>query len=539
MIHVSLSFGPIKAWLDATFDALVNFHPLHYIVDFSISVGVEFDIDVLFIHIHISASVGADLHIEGPDFGGIAHVDFYLFGFSVDFGSQNPPPAALNLHKFWEMVHQPGPTGASPGINDLHPLQSQLTYDAHEKDQQGKNLPAKVTTEDGAAHKFILEDGNCPMPKEGSTDSTDPTSTGTGAPWYVKGGTFRFRITSDFAISQLQVAGAGPSGDPANFAISLSATTGDICSQPMRISAPADPNADPPIKSTLSVTIREKEGDQSIIGGWQNVAFVVKPVPSAVWGSYVRANDPLFSGTPDTLLNGDNASTPASMGVMLSAPAPELAPSFIPAFNATDAAKLSIEDGRIDPKHPTPWYLADPEPTQTQYLAAPPTAEQQQLGEVVARWTALNQLKQEELNNQRTDQLTQEFEDVTKESGVQIDPQKWWAMMDEIDTEMQELNTLKLNTNEQMWDSMITTWTHTADTKNILVSDPDVGAIAVCTSLFGWTKRPQQAVPDTDWQITCNTPTKLIKDLKSSYLALPGLAYIDPALSPSGRHGHG
>jgi hypothetical protein len=72
MMHVSLAFGPISAWLDATFDALINFHPLHYSVDFDVSIGVTFDADILFIHIHISVQVGASLHIEGPELGGTA-----------------------------------------------------------------------------------------------------------------------------------------------------------------------------------------------------------------------------------------------------------------------------------------------------------------------------------------------------------------------------------------------------------------------------------------------------------------------------------
>jgi hypothetical protein len=72
LIHVTLSVGPVSAYLDATFDALINFHPLHYIVEFSISVGVECDIDIWFIHIHISVHIGADLHIEGPSFRGVA-----------------------------------------------------------------------------------------------------------------------------------------------------------------------------------------------------------------------------------------------------------------------------------------------------------------------------------------------------------------------------------------------------------------------------------------------------------------------------------
>jgi hypothetical protein len=72
MMHASLAFGPIEAWLDYSFDALVNFHPLHYSVDLAVTIGVNCNIDILFIHIHISAHIGAQLHIEGPEFGGIA-----------------------------------------------------------------------------------------------------------------------------------------------------------------------------------------------------------------------------------------------------------------------------------------------------------------------------------------------------------------------------------------------------------------------------------------------------------------------------------
>jgi hypothetical protein len=50
----------------------VNFHPLHYLVDFHVAVGVAFDADVWFVHIHISATVGAYLEVQGPQFGGTA-----------------------------------------------------------------------------------------------------------------------------------------------------------------------------------------------------------------------------------------------------------------------------------------------------------------------------------------------------------------------------------------------------------------------------------------------------------------------------------
>ncbi len=72
MLRASLSVGPVTAWMDAAFDALINLHPLHYTVDFHVDVGVDCHIDFWFVHIHVSASIGAELHIEGPDFGGSA-----------------------------------------------------------------------------------------------------------------------------------------------------------------------------------------------------------------------------------------------------------------------------------------------------------------------------------------------------------------------------------------------------------------------------------------------------------------------------------
>jgi hypothetical protein len=72
MIHASLVFGPIEAWLDASFDALINFHPLHYTADCQISVGVALNLDIGLIQIHIRIYIGAGLHLEGPEFGGTA-----------------------------------------------------------------------------------------------------------------------------------------------------------------------------------------------------------------------------------------------------------------------------------------------------------------------------------------------------------------------------------------------------------------------------------------------------------------------------------
>jgi hypothetical protein len=51
MLHASLSVGPVEAYFDASFDAMINFYPVHYQVDVRLSVGVSFNLDILFIHV--------------------------------------------------------------------------------------------------------------------------------------------------------------------------------------------------------------------------------------------------------------------------------------------------------------------------------------------------------------------------------------------------------------------------------------------------------------------------------------------------------
>lgn len=92
-LHMGLDIGPVSAWLvssllgdqawmgaadfdspqDAAIDVFIQFKPFHYMADISVSVGCAISIKVWFVRVRISASVGATLHIEGPDpFGGVS-----------------------------------------------------------------------------------------------------------------------------------------------------------------------------------------------------------------------------------------------------------------------------------------------------------------------------------------------------------------------------------------------------------------------------------------------------------------------------------
>ncbi|KAK4067323.1 uncharacterized protein Triagg1_7766 [Trichoderma aggressivum f. europaeum] len=51
-----------------------------------------------------NAEVSASLDMSGPPFGGVVHVEFWVFGFDVNFGAPPQPPPAVNLERFWNVV---------------------------------------------------------------------------------------------------------------------------------------------------------------------------------------------------------------------------------------------------------------------------------------------------------------------------------------------------------------------------------------------------------------------------------------------------
>ena len=72
MTLINISVGPVSAHLSTAWDAVLKFKPLHYVVDAYVEVGVSCRIHLLFVSFDISVEIGADLHIEGPEFGGVA-----------------------------------------------------------------------------------------------------------------------------------------------------------------------------------------------------------------------------------------------------------------------------------------------------------------------------------------------------------------------------------------------------------------------------------------------------------------------------------
>lgn len=78
--------GPLRAWLDAAADFLIEWHPFYFSVDISITVGVEFHTEIAGVSITLKVSLGAALMLAGPPTHGSVGIDWYVISFSIPFG---------------------------------------------------------------------------------------------------------------------------------------------------------------------------------------------------------------------------------------------------------------------------------------------------------------------------------------------------------------------------------------------------------------------------------------------------------------------
>jgi hypothetical protein len=325
-IFVQLSVGPVSAHLNAALDAIIYFHPFHYIMDIYVDVGVSCHVHFLFVSFDINIDIGAQLHIEGPQFGGVAHVDFWFFGFDVYFGAQPSPPPPITLVEFYEVLKKAGPAEDN----------------ARPDDASSKDFEQLL--------KMAVEAGAFPdAPKDANVPDGDPQppapNAGVGSVWRVRGGEFQFRVSTVFAISEASLA-TTDDGDTSKDDPVLTDPTADLQAQSTITSYPMQVSA--PIESPLRIKIYNKNAsdDAKIPTGWRT-NFVVKQVPQALWGNPTTYHpvDALLHPDPDPKKQVP-ATVPLNMAVSLLAPPPTLAESKIPPVNA-----VLLMQGHIEPDH--------------------------------------------------------------------------------------------------------------------------------------------------------------------------------------------
>ncbi len=87
-LQVAFTLGPIRAWLNAGADFLIQWKPFYYDISVEVSIGVAFHTSIAGISITLSASLGAALHLWGPETAGYAEVNWYVISFTIPIGNQ-------------------------------------------------------------------------------------------------------------------------------------------------------------------------------------------------------------------------------------------------------------------------------------------------------------------------------------------------------------------------------------------------------------------------------------------------------------------
>ncbi|TPX64298.1 hypothetical protein SpCBS45565_g06022 [Spizellomyces sp. 'palustris'] len=300
-----LSCGPLSAYFEEHADFLINWAPFHFKGSIGISVGVAFTLDLWICTIHIRVDIGAMLELEGPEFGGIVHVDFWVFGFDIHFGPRPGRPPALKLEEFWQLLLQ----------QDANTPKSLRAGEA--------NL--KLTDDKTADHRLTVESGYDPNHKK------DMVTEG-GAQWSVRAGILRFRIESKFLVSTVTYH--------QNQATPVQVGK-DFFAKPMQLQSA--------LNSVLDLSVTDPTSE--IVTGFQ-FSPIWKQVPTDS-----PNEDPSSGDRIDTLLDhSDHTETTmeALIGITVSAPPPRLSDPEkpFPAFDAASAMSYDVYRN-AHPKLPT------------------------------------------------------------------------------------------------------------------------------------------------------------------------------------------
>lgn len=99
-LQATWNSGPLSAWFNAGADFLMSWKPYHYDISIYVDMGVSYTFHFFGTH-HITVQLGADLHIWGPEFTGIAHIHLWIISFDVRFGSSaSQSPKAIDWNEF-------------------------------------------------------------------------------------------------------------------------------------------------------------------------------------------------------------------------------------------------------------------------------------------------------------------------------------------------------------------------------------------------------------------------------------------------------
>ncbi|KAH7110819.1 hypothetical protein B0J11DRAFT_473636 [Dendryphion nanum] len=311
--NVSLSLGPLRAFYECFVDFLVNFKPFHFRADGGLSVGVRFTLDMWLVTINISVEISAQLYIEGPPVRGTVHVDFWVFGFNIDFGGKADPHEALTLDQFEKFVIDSKENSNAPSAFDTITCYTPIARSIPQPalGGQGRAVADPRPPEKAAGfHVLNVTSGLIP--------SGDSKSTPSGDVWLIRRAVFAFTVSCKFPVSRIEVKTGGE--DPGPDTHTIQGTGKSMYARPMRDSKP--------MGSTMTIKITADAPPKALsdpppakVPHWDRNVGIVKKMPAAIWGPYSRETDPSFNSNNRDMLNSGKENTVELLcGVNIMAP---------------------------------------------------------------------------------------------------------------------------------------------------------------------------------------------------------------------------
>ena len=95
-LNATWNLDIVKAWFTLGCDFLIAWAPFHYEAVVYVSIGCSVNMGLFTLNV----SVGADVEIWGPPFGGVAHVDLDVISFTISFGEDKTPPPPVGWADF-------------------------------------------------------------------------------------------------------------------------------------------------------------------------------------------------------------------------------------------------------------------------------------------------------------------------------------------------------------------------------------------------------------------------------------------------------
>ncbi|MCJ1452271.1 hypothetical protein MMC28_002613 [Mycoblastus sanguinarius] len=276
---VSLQLGPLEAYYYAFVDFLISFKPFYFVVDGSISVDVKYIMDLWLATIHISVDISVTIHIEGPPVHGFVHVDFWVFGFKISFGSSDNPVESLTLSEFVDLACQASDTSAA---SMFHTLTSHTPIGSNFKRTKQVENEVQSGADSREPHVFVVQTGLVP---DGKTQTTP-----SGGDWTVRVATFSFAMSCKVAISQATiVTGTLDKKNDTQDAESIVKGTGNPNhARPMCITTEMFTELTVTITTDSSKTKLLTEGTtvNADVPTWDNITAIVKSLPAGLWGQF-------------------------------------------------------------------------------------------------------------------------------------------------------------------------------------------------------------------------------------------------------------